>query len=415
MGNYRRINVSSGRPLEPLANYSRALRCGDMVLQSGTTAIDPSGDIIGENDIGAQVDAIVDIARGTMGEAGGSIEDTVRSRIYVTDINMADDAMRAFGKHFKDIRPAATLVEISRLARPTQLIEIEFDAVDGAAGNARRISSGRPLEEQYGYSRAVRMGDTVYVSGTTARDKDGNVISPGDQYRQSRACFEIIEAALEEAGAALADTVYTKTFVTDMGRSEEQRRAKLEALGDIRPTGTLLGIPALIGPETEIEIEVEAILGAAGNRHDFYTGKEREKARGYARAVAVGDVVHVSGCTSVDDDGVVQAPGDWAAQYDLCHEAVEAALEMAGASLDDVIRRRSFTIGSAEQNRPYGEGPAWFKDSRPVSMGCRIDSLADPAMLVEVDAVAVKGAHADIEWLGPQGSDGTPPARLGPG
>lgn len=409
MGKYKRINISSGRPLEPLAHYSRALRCGDSVLQSGTTAIDTDGNVIGEGDIGAQVDAIVDIAQGTMGEAGGSLEDVVRTRIYVTDIAMADDAMRAFGRHFGDIRPAATLVQISRLARPTQLIEIEFDAVDGAKSKARRISSGRPLEDQYGYSRAVRMDNTIYVSGTTARDKAGEIVAPGDQYRQARACFEIIEGALDEAGAGLADMVYTKTFVTDMSRSGEQREAKLEALGDIRPTGTLLGIPALIGAETTIEIEAEAIIGAAGARQDFYTANQREKTRGYARAVAVGDVVHVSGCTSVDPAGVVQAPGDWAAQVDLCHEAIADALSMAGASFDDVIRRRSFTIAAAEQNRPYGEGPGWFKGSRPTSMGCRIDSLADPAMLVEVDAVAVKGAHADIEWLGPQGSTGTPP------
>ena len=122
MGTNKRINVSSGQPLEPFANYSQALRCGDMVLQSGTTAIDTNGDIIGENDIATQVDAIVDIARDTMGQARGSLEDVVRSRIYVTEVNMADDAMRAVGRHFRDIRRAVALVEIARLARPTQLI-----------------------------------------------------------------------------------------------------------------------------------------------------------------------------------------------------------------------------------------------------------------------------------------------------
>ncbi len=96
--------------MEPLAHCSRELRCGDMVLQSGTTAIDPDGNIIGENNIGAQVDAIADIAKGTMGEAGGVLEDVVRTRIYVTDINQAEDAMRAFGPHFRDIRPVALLV-----------------------------------------------------------------------------------------------------------------------------------------------------------------------------------------------------------------------------------------------------------------------------------------------------------------
>ena len=76
------------------------------------------------------------------------------------------------------------------------MIEIEFDEVDGAKGKARRISSGRPLQEQFGYSRAVLMDDTLFVSGATARDPDGNVVAPGDQYTQARVCFDIIEAAM---------------------------------------------------------------------------------------------------------------------------------------------------------------------------------------------------------------------------
>ena len=89
MGTYRRINVSSGRPLEHLAHYSRALRVGDMVLQSGTTAIDTDGNVIGVGDVAAQVDAIFEIAKESMGKAGGRLEDVVRSRIYLTDNSFA--------------------------------------------------------------------------------------------------------------------------------------------------------------------------------------------------------------------------------------------------------------------------------------------------------------------------------------
>jgi enamine deaminase RidA (YjgF/YER057c/UK114 family) len=401
MANLRRINVGSGRPLEPLANYSRALRVGDMVLQSGTTAIDVDGNIIGEGDIAKQVDAIMDISEGTMGQAGGKLDDVVRARIYVTDIALADQAGRAFAKYFKDVRPAATLVQVSRLARPTQLIEIELDAVDGAKETAQRISSGRPTEDLYAYSRAVRVGERVFISGTTSLKEQRDVAHHGDLYGQSRDAYDTILEALDTAGGAPGDLVYTKTFVTNMAQSDRHRSARLEALGDVRPTATLLGIPGLIAPEMLVEIEAEAIIGAAATRQDYYTGAENEKHRGYARAVAVGDVVHVSGCTSMDLNGDVQAPGDWAAQFDLCHEAIQSALAQAGAGLDDVVRRRSFTIASAEQNRPYGEGPPWFADSRPVSMGCRISGLALPEMLVEVDAWAVKGAHKNIEWLGP--------------
>ncbi|MDD9928825.1 MAG: Rid family hydrolase [Rhodospirillaceae bacterium] len=399
MGKYRRINVGSGRPLEHLAHYSRALRVGDMVMQSGTTAIDTEGNVIGEGDVAAQVDAIVDIARQSMGKAGGRLEDVVRTRTYITDLSVVEVAGRALGKYFRDVRPASTVVGVKRLARPAQLIEIEFDAVDGAEQNAQRISSGRPTEEDFGYSRAVRVGDRVFIAGTTALQDDGTVACPGDVYGQSKITMETIQGALEEAGGSLGDLVYSKTFLTDMSQGDGQRQARLEVLGDIRPPWTLLGIPGLQYPEMLVEIEAEAIIGSANDRQTIYTENQAEKARGYARAVRVGDVVHVSGCTSIDADRNVRAVGDWAGQYDLAHEGIEAALKEAGATLDDVVRRRTFTIDRAEQNRPYGEGPPWFKDSRPVSLGCRISGLADPEMLVEVDAMAVIGASEDIEWL----------------
>ena len=405
MATSRRLNVASGRQLEQLAHYSRALRVGDTVLQSGTTAIDRQGHVHGEGDVAKQVDAIMRIAEWSMGKAGGRLADVVRSRIYVTDAAVAEPAARAVARYFAEARPAATLVQVNRLARPTQLIEIELDAVDGAGQSARRISSGRPLEAQYAYSRAVRVGDRVFISGTTALNARGQVEAPGDVYRQTRATMDTIFGALAEAGGAPGDLVYTKTFLTDLGRAAEYTRAWLEALGDVRPTSTLLGIPGLMRPEMLIEVEAEAVLGAARSRRDIYTERAREKPRGYARAVEVGDLVYVSGCTSLSSTGEVQAAGDWAAQYDLAHETIRWALERAGATLDDVVRRRTFTVDGAEQNRPYGQGPAWFAKSCPASLGCRIAGLARPELLVEVEVAAVRGAHAGIEWIGPDALD----------
>ena len=405
MGTSQRVNVASGRPLEKLAHYSRALRVGDTVLQSGTTAIDRQGNVRGVGNVAEQVDAIMQIASWSMGKAGGRLDDVVRSRIYVTDITVADQAARAIARHFRDARPASTLVEVNRLARPEQLIEIELDAVDGAGRAARRISSGRPLEQQYAYSRAVRMGDWVFISGSTSLNARGEVEAPGDMYRQTRATMDTILGALAEAGGTPGDIVYSKTFLTDLSKADQYTRAWLEALGDVRPVATLLGIPRLIRPELLIEIEVEAVLGANRTRRDIYTEHMREKPRGYARAVEVGDVVFVSGCTSLSSTGAVQAAGDWAAQYDLSHETIRWALAQTGATMDDVVRRRIFTVDAAEQNRPYGQGPAWFEKSYPSSLGCRIAGLARPELLVEVEVAAVKGAHANIEWIGPDGVD----------
>jgi enamine deaminase RidA (YjgF/YER057c/UK114 family) len=405
VASHRRINVASGRSLEKLAHYSRALRAGDMVLQSGTTAIDRQGNVRGVGDVATQVDTIMAIAEWSIRKAAGRLTDVVRSRIYVTDIGVGATAGRALARHFRDVRPAATLVQVNRLARPEQLIEIEFDCVDGAGTTAQRISSGRAIEDEYAYSRAVRVSDRVFVSGSTALNAHGVVEGKGDLYRQTRSTMDTIFTALARAGAAREDLVYTKTYLTDVGGGADYTRAWLEALGDVRPTSTLLGIPALIHPDMLIEVEAEAIVGAARSRRDIFTQQQREKPRGYARAVQVGDHVYVSGCTSMSAAGQPQALGDWAAQYDLSVETIRWALEQAGATLDDVVRRRTFTVDRAAVNRPHGEGPVWFAKSSPTSLGCRIAGLARPELLVEVEVMALRGAHADIEWIAPDAVD----------
>lgn len=401
----RRINVSSGRTLEATAHYSRAVRVGDTVLQAGTTAIDRKGDVRGVGDVTKQVETIMAIAEWSMGKAGGRLDDVVRSRIYVTDMKVADQAARAIARRFRDVRPASTLVEVRGLARPKQLVEIELEAVDGAGQSARRIGSGRSIEDQYAYSRAVRVGDRVFVSGSTALNARGAIDGPGDVYRQTRSTLDTIFAALAEAGGTPADLVYTKSFFSDLSHMADYTRAWLEAFGDVRPTSTTLGIPALLRPEMLIEIEAEAIIGAAKTRRDVYTQQQREKPRGYARLVEVGERIYMSGCTDLDAAGQVQAPNDWAAQYDHALETVRWSLDQVGASLDDVVRRQTFTVDRAQVNRPPGQGPAYFAGSRPASMGCRIMGLARPELLVEVEVMAVKGAGTGIEAIGPDPVD----------
>jgi enamine deaminase RidA (YjgF/YER057c/UK114 family) len=397
--------VASGRPLENLAHYSRALRVGDTVLQSGTTAITRDGTVRGVGDIARQVDTIFAIAEWSMGKAGGRLDDVVRTRVYVTDIALADEAGRALARRFRDVRPASTLVQVSGLARPEQLIEIEMDAVDGAARTARRIASGRAIEETYAYSRAVGVGDRIFVSGTTALTPSGAVEGAGDLYRQTRVTLDTIFRAVAEAGGTPADIVYTKSFFTDLSRTADYTRAWLEAFGEVRPTSTVLGIPALVRPEMLIEIEAEAIVGAAKTRRDVYTERQREKPRGYARLVEAGDRIYMSGCTDLDAAGEVQAPGDWAAQYDHAMQTVRWSLEQVGATLEDVVRRQTFTVQQATVNRPYGSGPAYFAANRPVSLGCRISGLARPELLVEIEVSAVKGAGTNIESIGPDPAD----------
>jgi len=125
----------------------------------------------------------------------------------------------------------------------------------------QKISSGGPWEAVIGYSRAIRVGDHVFVAGTTATNPDGTVHGAGDPAAQVLRCFEIVERALTEAGATLADVVRTRMFVTDISRWEEYGRAHGAVFGDIRPAATMVQVAALISPEHLVEIEVEAVIG----------------------------------------------------------------------------------------------------------------------------------------------------------
>lgn len=125
------------------------------------------------------------------------------------------------------------------------------------------IASGSPFEPLRGYSRAVQVGDALYVSGTTAMNANGDVVAPGDPYQQTKHILSSIRSILASRNFQMSDVVRTRLFVTNIARWDDYARAHREVFEHVRPASSLVQVVKLVDPRLVVEIEVEALRGAS--------------------------------------------------------------------------------------------------------------------------------------------------------
>jgi len=126
-----------------------------------------------------------------------------------------------------------------------------------------RVSSGSPYEDAFGFTRAVRVGNYLAISGTGPIAKDGSTDSPDDAFGQAMCCLRIIKKAIEDAGGSLSDVIRTRMYITDAGFQDEVGRAHAEYFADIKPAATMVVVAGLVRDDWLVEIEAECIVNDA--------------------------------------------------------------------------------------------------------------------------------------------------------
>lgn len=377
----------AGTAVEEGYGASAAVRVGRRVFVSGLAAEDAAG-----GDVVTQFRRAAERAGAALAALDCSLGDVVRTRVFCTRAWDLAALGAAHGGRFGAVRPALSLTQVSFL--PGALsggagVLLEVEAVQGAAETRQTWAFDLPHAVEWGYSGVVRVDDGLWVAGVTALAAGGSVAAPGDLGAQARLISSRIVAMLQGCGVRAGDIVATRHYTAVPYAGHDTTAERLALMHPHHPTSAGITVQGVGPRQAGLLIEVEAVAGAAERRVNRNTGRPYEEVHHYSRSVRVGDVVYVSGTTSVQLDESVGSPFDAAGQTRQALEWIRWGVERQGLAMDDLVQTRSYVVGE-ENLEPVARvlrevlGPV-----RPVATVVGVPALGRPSILVEIEATAV--------------------------
>ncbi len=406
------INPDDHWVTEPRLPYSQGIRCGKMFFTTGQCAINKDLSIIAPGDMMGQARASMADLAGVLNAGGLEMADLVQMRVfYVQDGSIDEDALAGcIGESLSDLDgpgPALSMIAVESLMSPGVLFEVEGIAMRGENGEVlARTQAWDPLwaGPPKPFSHAIRVGEMIFTSGVTARDRSGMIHAAGNLAGQSRIVMERLDVLLRQLGADLNDVVKANPFNAEPGNAEDWAEGALIRAGYYQEPGpAATGISARkLWPEGVMLVnDVVAMRGVDGSRlsrthvwpDDHWDWPVHMP---YRHGIRCGDLVFLGGQVPLNPDAGVACIGDMAAQTDMAMEYIRRVLDELGMGFGNIVRINTFYatgIDGDEDESVWKENLharfRHFQPPGPATTGIPMPYLAYPDMNIEIDVIAM--------------------------
>ena len=364
--------------------FSQGARVADWVFVSGQLAWDSEGGIVGKGDIKAQAERAFECIDDVLGIVGGGLSDIVKLTAYLVNPVHFQGYWDTRARLFPTMPPADTTVAANSLALPEALIEIEAYAHLG-----RKNKLLLPPDQGTGisYSQGSMAGNTIWVSGQTSLDREGNLRALGDPSGQLRASLRNVEEVLQTGGASLRDLVKVNYFLTNPTYYDTLFQIREESFKENGPADDVASIRALGLPELLFETEAVAVVPPA--KAQFLNPPGVPAPFNYSQVVVADGLVYISGQTPWNKDRELVGKGDFDAQFSQAFSNVETCLRSVGCTFDNVAKITYYITHAARFVSSRDIRSRYFQTHPPAVTAIAVDGIGGfPDLMCEVDAIA---------------------------